>query len=82
VTRRIRTLRRQLQGWERPEAYRACLALELSAERVEADWLVSAYRTPEADAAPVADVPGRLRRLFPGLPEAEIRVLLEAIRVV
>jgi uncharacterized protein (TIGR02444 family) len=82
VTRRIRVLRRRLQSWQQPEAYRACVALELTAEHIEANWLVSAWPAREADAAPAPDPARRLRRLFPAIPEAEIRALLDAIRAV
>lgn len=79
VTRRIRALRRRLQAWRQPQAYRASLALELSAERIEANWLVAACRNREAGAAEAPDPAGRLRRLFPAIPAAEIRALLDAI---
>ena len=82
VTRRIRALRRRLQAWRRPETYRACLVLELSAERIEASWLVAACPAREAEGERPPDPAGRLRRLFPAIPEAEIQALLEAIRPV
>jgi uncharacterized protein (TIGR02444 family) len=80
ITRRIRTLRRQLADMPWSEGYQACLALEQAAERVDAAWLTRTARPCRASTPSTRERAERLRRLFPLLPEAEIDRLLATLR--
>lgn len=77
VTRRIRSLRRRIPASVRPELPSACGALELAAERLEAAWLGNnAQSASMSSPAEPPDRQKRLRRLFPELPDNEVRELL------
>lgn len=80
VTRRIRALRRRIPERSWTEGYRACLALEQAAERVEAAWLTRTARPSGSGAQAHPELNRRLRRLFPVLPESEIDRFLAAVR--
>lgn len=80
VTRRIRTLRRRIPERSWADGYRACLALEQSAERVEAAWLTQTARLGRSEAPASPALNERLRRLFPALSESEIDRFLAGLR--
>ena len=76
ATRRIRSLRRRLKHTAPPELYHSLLQLELTAERIAALRLLTRARalTPPPRASSAAPDPAaRLARLFPVLPQPEIR---------
>jgi len=80
ITRRVRALRRRIRRLDWPQGYQASLRLELTAERLEAEWLVKAgaARKPTDPSKP--DRQRRMPRLFPGLPASEIDMLLQALK--
>ena len=80
VTRRIRALRRRIPESSWTAGYRACLALEQAAERVEAAWLTQTARPSRSETHASPALNERLLHLFPGLPESEIDRFLAALR--
>ena len=80
ITRRVRALRRRIRRLDWLQGYQASLHLELSAERLEAVWLIKAGNARKPTDHPKPDLRRRMHRLLPGLPASEIATLLAVLR--